>query len=445
MSMVTTKRKGSELPQVKGVKHQKLQPVYVIKRDGRRELSDPKKIMKRLKSLKETVEKYTGTELHVNILKITKNTSVMVHDGITTYALDNFAAHTSAYILDHPDYQAFAGNIVASNLMSDNTDVLGFKDYVERAHNYVDEVTQKPSPLINDRLYRLGKKFGHIIDNVMDMNRNYLIDFFGMQTLLKGKYLLGDYKLVTVDGVARREMVPFETPQHMFMRVALENNGQDLLAAFEVYDCMSRKYATHATPTLFNAGTRRPQMSSCFLLSMQEDSISGIFDTLKQCALISKEAGGIGLSVNNIRSSGSYIASTRGNSNGLVPMLRVFNNTAHYVDQGGGKRKGSFAMYVSPYHADLLDFLQLKNNVGIEELRARDLFYALWVSDLFMERVIQEFSRRSDEPAVIWSFFDPNTVSGLDEVYGDVFKAKYLDAEAKGQFVLADAYSRGVV
>jgi ribonucleoside-diphosphate reductase alpha chain len=407
---------------------------FVVKRDGRHEQIVPKKILDRLSNLKTAVEKFSGEKLHINVMKIAKKTSRQVACGITTSELDVFAATTAAETLDHPDYLKFAGNILVSNLMSNNKDVLGFRAYVIRAYGYVDEKSGRKAPLINKRLYEIGLKYGHLIDSRMDLNRNFLLDFFSMQTLLKNRYLLSDYKTVVVNGKSQRTMVPFETPQHMMMRIALELHGaSDLESALHMYDLNSRKLFTMATPTLFNAGTRKPQMSSCFLLKTKEDSIDGIFDTLKQCAKISKEAGGIGLAVHNVRCKGSYIESTRGHSNGLVPMLRVFNNTALYVDQGGGKRKGSFAMYVSPYHADIFDWLELKKNVGAEELRARDLFFGLWISDLFMRRVVKEFTRDPSEPPVLWSLMDPKEVPGLDEAHNEEFERMYEEAERSGK------------
>lgn len=401
------------------------------------------KITKRLQKLKTKSERVwkaawgkTQSQLDVNVVRIARDTVSQMYNGITTSELDTFAAEVSAYITDDPDYGLFAGNILASNLESNNKAYLKFSDYAIKAFSYVNEATGKLHPLISDELFRLAMAHGPRIDAKLKMERNMLFDYFAMKTLMDG-YLLSTFESVQINGVVQKTMVPFETPQHMWMRVALGINGSDLDAAFELYDVMSMKKATHATPTLFNSGTRLPQLSSCFLLDMKEDSISGIYDTVKNCALISKFAGGIGLSVNKIRASGSYIASTNGSSNGLVPMLKVFNATARYCDQGGGKRKGSFAIYISPYHADIVDWLHLKKNTGADEVRARDLFYALWISDLFMKRVIQEFARNANEDPdpVMWSLMDPNAVQGLDEVYGDEFEAMYVTAEREKKFV----------
>jgi ribonucleoside-diphosphate reductase alpha chain len=413
----------------------------VVKRDGRREPVNMQKIIGRLQKLKHDVEVFmkpfwgeNQTQLAINVTKIGRSTIAQMYNGITTSELDNFASDVSAYIMDDPDYSHFAGCLLVTNLEKNNSRFLPFDSYIEKAYNYIDEETGRRCPLISEELYNIGKKHAHQIDRRMDMNRNFLFDYFAMQTLIKGQYLLSSYCVVQKNGVQFKEMTPFETPQHMWMRVALGINGYDLQSAFELYDVMSRKFATHATPTLFNSGTALPQMSSCFLLDMKSDSISGIYDTLHQCALISKFAGGIGLSVNKVRASGSYITSTHGVSNGLVPMLKVFNSTARYCDQGGGKRKGSFAIYVSPYHSDIFDFLDLKKNTGAEESRSRDLFYALWISDLFMQRVIQDFERSDVDPPVLWSLFDPNTVLGLDEVYGEDFDRLYAEAEKEKKY-----------
>lgn len=415
---------------------------YVVKRNGERQNVDLNKITHRLLVLKKDVEKILRkvrpgfTYLNVNVTTIAKKTIGQMYNGITTSEMDIFAADISAYITDHPDYAVFAGSIIASNLEANNKDYLGFAAYAKYAYNYFDIETEKVCPLISEELYDISQKYGHIIDKKMDLSRNNMYDYFAIQTLIKGKYLLGSYRTVQINRVETQTLVPFETPQHMWMRVALGINGNNFEEAFELYDAMSLHKATHATPTIFNAGTNRPQMSSCFLLDMKDDSIEGIYDTLKNCALISKSAGGIGLSSNKIRSSGSYIASTHGTSNGIVPMLKVFNSTARYCDQGGGKRKGSFAIYLSPYHADLLEWLELKKNTGAEESRSRDLFYALWISDLFMKRVKEEFDRDPDitEP-VLWSFFDPNIAKGFDEIWGEEFERAYLDLEQKGKFV----------
>ena len=411
-----------------------------MKRGGVKQPVNLNKITQRLYKLKNSVDQFRSSlftdyePLNINVVKIARSTVAQMYNGITTSELDTFAADISAYITDDPDYPLFAGNLLVSNLEADNKDCLPFAGYVGKCFHYVDEDTGTSHPLISQEVYDVGIKYGHLIDKKMVMQRNFMYDYFAMKTLIKGRYLLTSYKTVQKNRVKTKEMVAFETPQHMWMRVAIGINGSNLDAAFELYDIMSLQYATHATPTLFNSGTKLNQMSSCFLLDMKEDSLDGIYDTLKQCAIISKFAGGIGLSVNKIRCKGSYIGSTHGSSNGVVPMLKVFNSTARYCDQGGGKRKGSFAIYMSPYHADVFEWLDLKKNTGAEDARSRDLFYALWISDVFMERVILDFKKTSEDP-VMWSLLDPNTVEGLDEVYGDDFRMMYEEAEEKGHFV----------
>ena len=289
--------------------------------------------------------------------------------GITTSELDNLAAETCAYMnLAHPDYSKLAARIATSNLHKQTKD-----DYLEVAdalYNYKDKVG-RPAPLLSDDVYEVIQKYHKEINATLKYERDFDYDYFGFKTLERSYLLKVDGKIA-------------ERPQHMLMRVSLGIHKQNIERAFEMYNLMSERWYTHATPTLFNAGTTRPQMSSCFLLTMKDDSIEGIYDTLKQTAVISKSAGGIGLAIHNIRASDSYIRGTNGHSNGIVPMIRVFNNTSRYVDQGGGKRKGAFAIYLEPWHADVFEFLSLKKNHGSEELRARDLFYALWIPDLFM-------------------------------------------------------------
>ena len=279
-------------------------------------------------------------------------------------------------------------------------------------YEYTDPVTQTHAPLISEEIYKIIRKNADELDSSLIYDRDYNFDYFGFKTLERS-YLIRTNGKVT------------ERPQHLFMRVALGIHKEDIQAAIETYNLMSEKWFIHATPTLFNAGTPKPQMSSCFLLSMTEDSIAGIFDTLKRCALISQSAGGIGVSIHNIRSTGSYIKGTGGISNGIIPMLRVFNDTARYVDQGGGKRKGAIAVYIEPWHSDIFEFLDIRKNHGKEEMRARDLFPALWIPDLFMQRV---------EADQMWSLFDPNEAQGLYEVYGEKFNELYISYEKEGKF-----------
>lgn len=407
---------------------------YVIKRNGTREPIDPNKITRRLKKLKLDVEKFLGRTLNVSVWRIAKATIGQIYDGITTSELDEEAAEVAAYITDNPDYADFAGNILVSNLEANNRDCMSFLSYAEKAYNFVEERTGHRNPLISDELMSIAKKYSHHIDRRIVMCRNYLFDYFAFQTLAKGGYILNNYRQIQKNRTQITAMVPFETPQHMYMRVALGIHGSDLDSAFELYDQLSLQFGTMATPTLFNAGTPKPQNSSCFLLQMKSDSIEGIFDTAKQCALISKQAGGIGVNIHNIRASGSYIKGTNGTSNGLVPMLRVFNNIAKYVDQGGGKRKGSFAFYLEPWHADILAFLEMKLANGAEDKRARDLFYALWVPDLFWKRVQKAYAQRPDEPSVMWSLMCPHICPGLSDCYGEEFEKLYEKYEEEKKY-----------
>ena len=333
-----------------------------------------------------------------------------IYDGVTTAELDNLAAETSASMTTkHPDYATLAARVAISNLHK-NT-LKSFSAVIKRLYNYVDPKTSENASLISKEVYEIVRKNAAFLDSTIIYDRDYGYDYFGYKTLEKS-YLL------KIDGnIAER-------PQQMLMRVAVGIHMNNLDKIVETYNLLSERWFTHATPTLFNAGTPKPQMSSCFLLTMQDDSIEGIYDTLKQCAKISQSAGGIGLSIHNIRATGSYIKGTNGTSNGIVPMLRVFNDTARYVDQGGGKRKGSFAIYLEPWHADVFDFLQLRKNHGKEELRARDLFFALWTPDLFMKRV---------EANDTWSLFCPHECPGLSDAYGDEFEALYEKYEREGR------------
>ncbi len=379
--------------------------MYVIKRTGKKEPVYFDKITARVNKLSYGLDRN-----HVEPVDIAKVVIQGLHDGITTTQLDNLAAETAASMTSrHPDYAILAARIAVSNLHK-NTNK-SFSKTIKELYNYIDPKTGERAPLIADDVYEIIKKNAELLDSAIIYDRDYQYDFFGFKTLERA-YLL------KLNG----EVV--ERPQHMLMRVSVGIHKNDIDAAIETYNLMSEKWFTHATPTLFNAGTPKPQLSSCFLLSLQEDSIKGIFNTLKQCAEISQSAGGIGLSIHNVRATGSYIRGTNGQSNGIVPMLKVFNDTARYVDQGGGRRKGSFAIYIEPWHADIFDFLELKKNHGKEEARARDLFYALWVPDLFMQRVKENGS---------WSLFCPNEAPGLFDAYGEKFEALYTQYEQEGR------------
>ena len=333
-----------------------------------------------------------------------------LYDGVTTSELDNLAAEVSATMTtSHPDYATLAARISVSNLHKNTKK--SFSETMADLYNYVNPRTEKKAPLLSDEVYKVIKKNAEKLDSTIIYNRDFNYDYFGFKTLERS-YLL------------RLNGVVVERPQHMLMRVSVGIHYDDLDSAIETYNLMSKKFFTHATPTLFNSGTPKPQLSSCFLLAMQEDSIDGIYDTLKQTAKISQSAGGIGLSIHNIRSTGSYISGTNGTSNGIVPMLRVFNDTARYVDQGGGKRKGSFAIYIEPWHSDIFDFLDLKKNHGKEEMRARDLFYAMWIPDLFMKRV------ESNED---WTLMCPNECPGLYDCHSEEFEKLYLNYEKEGK------------
>jgi ribonucleoside-diphosphate reductase alpha chain len=333
-----------------------------------------------------------------------------LYDGVTTIELDNLAAETAAYLTgSHPDYATLAARIAVSNLHKETKK--SFSQTMDDLYGYREKHSDRSAALISDEAHRVIKDNADQLDSSLIYARDYYYDYFAFRTLMNSYLMKLDGRVV-------------ERPQHMLMRVAVGIHMDDVEAAIETYHLMSEKYFTHATPTLFNAGTPKPQMSSCFLLTMREDSIPGIYDTLKQCAEISQNAGGIGLSIHDIRATGSYIRGTNGTSNGIVPMLRVFNNTARYVDQGGGKRKGAFAVYLEPWHADVIDFLDLRKNHGKEEQRARDLFYAMWIPDMFMRRV------KSDED---WSLFCPNEAPGLGDCHGDEFDALYLKYENEGR------------
>lgn len=378
--------------------------MYVVKRDGRKEPVSFDKITDRIRILCYELNE------RVDPVKVAMRVIEGLYDGVTTSELDNLAAETAASMtVTHPDFAQLAARIAVSNLHKNTKK--SFSETMVDLYHYVNPRTGKKSPLLADDVYEVIMANAEKLDSTIIYNRDFNYDYFGFKTLERSYLLKINGKIV-------------ERPQHMLMRVSVGIHLNDIEAAIETYELMSKKFFTHATPTLFNAGTPKPQMSSCFLLTMKDDSIDGIYDTLKQTAKISQSAGGIGLSIHNVRATGSYIAGTNGTSNGIVPMLRVFNDTARYVDQGGGKRKGSFAIYVEPWHADIFDFLDLKKNHGKEEMRARDLFYAMWISDLFMKRV---------EADGDWTLMCPNECPGLYDVYGDEFETLYQSYEAAGK------------
>jgi ribonucleoside-diphosphate reductase alpha chain len=376
----------------------------VLKRNGKKETVKFDKITARIQKLSY------GLSSLVDVIEVTKKVIEGIYDGVTTSELDNLAAETAASLTTkHPDYALLASRIAVSNLHK-NTEK-SFSETMHRLHDYTDSATGRKMPLLADDVMEIIDANAELLDSSIIYDRDFGFDYFGFKTLEKS-YLL------RIDGVIA------ERPQHMYMRVSIGIHKDDIENAIKTYNLMSERWFTHATPTLFNAGTPKPQMSSCFLLTMKDDSIDGIYDTLKQTAKISQSAGGIGLSIHNVRATGSYIGGTNGTSNGIIPMLRVFNDTARYVDQGGGKRKGAFAIYLEPWHADIVEFLDLRKNHGKEEMRARDLFYALWINDLFMRRV---------ESNGDWSLFCPNEAPGLGDTFGDEFEALYNRYEAEGR------------
>ena len=380
--------------------------MFVIKRNGKKEAVHFDKITARIYRLI-----YGLSISEKDVIEIAKKVIQGIYDNVTTTELDNLTAETAAaQTTIHPDFSVLAARIAVSNLHKNP--LKSFSKTAKLLYEYTDPVTQTHAPLISEEIYKIIRKNADELDSSLIYDRDYNFDYFGFKTLERS-YLIRTNGKVT------------ERPQHLFMRVALGIHKEDIQAAIETYNLMSEKWFIHATPTLFNAGTPKPQMSSCFLLSMTEDSIAGIFDTLKRCALISQSAGGIGVSIHNIRSTGSYIKGTGGISNGIIPMLRVFNDTARYVDQGGGKRKGAIAVYIEPWHLDIFDFIDIRKNHGKEEMRARDLFPALWIPDLFMQRV---------EADQMWSLFDPNEAQGLYEVYGEKFNELYTTYENEGKF-----------
>ena len=378
--------------------------MFVVKRDGRKEPIMFDKITARIRKLNY------GLNPLVDPVRVAMRVIEGLYDGVTTSELDNLAAEIAATMTTtHPDYAKLAARISVSNLHKNTKK--SFSETMTDLYKYVNPRTGKKAPLLSDEVYKIIQKNADKLDSSIIYNRDFGYDFFGFKTLERSYLLKLNGNIV-------------ERPQHMLMRVSIGIHLDDIDAALETYELMSKRYFTHATPTLFNSGTPKPQMSSCFLLTMKDDSIDGIYDTLKQTAKISQSAGGIGLSIHNVRATGSYIAGTNGTSNGIVTMLRVFNDTARYVDQGGGKRKGSFAIYVEPWHADIFDFLELKKNHGKEEMRARDLFYAMWTPDLFMKRV---------EENAEWTLMCTNECPNLFNVHGEEFEALYNQYEKEGK------------
>ncbi|WP_349294445.1 ribonucleoside-diphosphate reductase subunit alpha [Saprospira grandis] len=379
--------------------------MQVTKRNGRKEDVSFDKIMRRIYYLCDGLD-----NRYIDVIEISKKVILGLYDGVSTEVLDKLAAETAASMAtEHPDYAILAARISVSDLHKGSSD--SFTETMRRLHQYIDPKTGENAQMIADDFMALVEKHSEQLDAAIVHERDYDYDFFGFKTLERSYLMKVNGKII-------------ERPQYMIMRTALGIHGENIEAALQTYKLMSERWFTHATPTLFNSGTPRPQLSSCFLLSMTDDSIPGIFETLSRCAKISQSAGGIGLSIHNIRAKGSYIKGTGGNSNGIVPMLRVYNDTARYVDQGGGKRKGAFAIYLEPWHADVFEFLDLKKNHGKEEQRARDLFYALWIPDLFMQRVEQDAE---------WTLMCPNECPGLYDSYGEEFEKRYLAFEAEGK------------
>ncbi|CAN3353705.1 ribonucleoside-diphosphate reductase large chain 1 [Diutina catenulata] len=384
--------------------------MYVYKRDGRKEPVRFDKITSRIQRLC-----YGLDDKHIEPVMITQRIISGVYEGVTTIELDNLAAETAAYMTTiHPDYATLAARIAVSNLHKQTTKA--FSHVARELHSWVNPKTALHSPMISDETWEIIQKHEDEINSAIVYDRDFNYNYFGFKTLERS-YLL------RINGKVA------ERPQHLIMRVAIGIHGDDIPRVIESYNMMSQRYFTHGSPTLFNAGTPNPQMSSCFLVAMKDDSIDGIYDTLKTCALISKSAGGIGLHIHNIRATGAYIAGTNGTSNGIIPMVRVFNNTARYVDQGGNKRPGAFAIYLEPWHADIFDFIDIRKNHGKEEIRARDLFPALWIPDLFMKRV---------ESNGDWTLFSPNEAPGLSDCYGEEFEALYekYERENRGRTVI---------
>jgi len=383
------------------------QEMMVTKRNGQLETVSFDKILRRIK---QQGIRENGSQLQLNYTHLAMKVIDQLYDGISTTKIDELSAEQCASLAStHPDYNVLAGRILVSNHQKNTS--ASFSHAMNALYAFIDK-SGNPFPLVSHELYEVVKNNTKFLDELCDYSRDYLIDYFGFKTLERSYLIKTNGKTI-------------ERPQHMWLRVSIGIHGSNLGKVEETYHLMSQKYFTHATPTLFNAGTLRPQLSSCFLIAMEEDSIDGIYNTLKDCALISKYAGGIGLHIHNIRASGSHIRGTNGTSNGIVPMLRVFNNTAKYVDQGGGKRNGSFAIYLEPWHADIEVFLQMRKNHGDEELKARDLFYALWIPDLFMKRIKENGN---------WSLMCPDECPGLADVYGDEFEKLYESYESRGMY-----------
>lgn len=370
----------------------------VIKRDGGREVVAFDKILSRISKLAEHIPNCS-----VDLARVAQAVIAGLYDGVLTTELDVLAAETAAsFAIQHTNYDKLAGLIALSNLHKETPNT--FKEAVETMYTYINPRTQKAAGMISETVYQVVQRYGKEIDEWIECKRDYRFTYFGFKTLERSYLLKVDGKII-------------ERPQYMYMRVAIGIHGYDMTKVRETYDLLSLGVISHASPTMFSAGTPFAQLSSCFLLTIGEDSIEGIYDTLQKCAKISKAAGGIGLAISDIRAKGSYISGTNGTSNGIVPMLRVFNNTAKYVDQGGNKRPGAFACYLEPWHADVFEYLDLKKNTGTEELRARDLFYAMWIPDLFMKRVEENGE---------WDLLCPNECPGLTDVYGKDFEALYM-------------------
>jgi ribonucleoside-diphosphate reductase alpha subunit len=378
--------------------------MYVVKRDGRKETVKFDKITARI------IKMCYGLDPLVSPEAVAMKVIEGIYDGVSTSDLDNLAAEVAAAkTIDHPDYALLASRIAVSNLHKETKKT--FSEVIDDLHHYIDPKTNQNASLVADDVYAIIQENKEAFDSSIIYDRDFRYDYFGFKTLSRSYLMRLNGKIA-------------ERPQQMLMRVAIGIHKKDVASAIKTYNLMSEGWFTHATPTLFNAGTPKPQMSSCFLLTMKSDSIEGIYDTLKSCAQISQSAGGIGLALHDIRATGSYIKGTNGTSNGIVPMLRVFNDTARYVDQGGGKRKGSFAMYIEPWHADVFDFLDLKKNHGKEEQRARDLFYALWIPDLFMQRVKENGD---------WTLMCPHECPGLSDTHSAEFEALYTKYEKEGK------------
>lgn len=389
-----------------------MEELHVVKRSGELQLLNPVKLSKRIEVL------CFGLDMEqVSVQSIVDTIVKGMMDRLPTRELDELCAQTAAYMVtQHPDYGLLGGRIAISLLHKEtNSDVF---ETFSKLRYHTCAATKEVQPLISDEAWKAFEDHREELQAMIDYTRDFQYEFFGYKTLERS-YLL------RADSLVGKSII-IERPQHMLLRCAVGIHMSNMERVKETYELLSKGMFTHATPTLFNAGTPRPQMSSCFLIAMKDDSIDGIYDTLKECAQISKHAGGIGLHLHNVRSAGSYISGTNGNSNGLMPLLRVYNNTARYVDQGGGRRKGSFAMYLEPWHGDIMDFLLLKRNTGKDEQRARDLFYGMWIPDLFMKRV---------ESNGKWTLFDPKTAPRLSDTYGEEFEALYEQYEKEGRGV----------